>query len=29
MKKSIIFLLLAALGLGLLLNRRRQNWWEA
>ena len=29
MKKSIAFLLLIALGLGLLLRRSRRNWWEA
>ena len=29
MKKSAIFLLLTALGLGLLLRRFRRNWREA
>lgn len=29
MKKSIFFLLLTALGLGLLAGWSRRNWWEA
>ena len=29
MKKSVIFLLLTALGLGLLVRWSRRNWWEA
>ncbi len=29
MKKLMIFLLLAALGAGLLVRRSRRNWWEA
>jgi len=29
MKKTVIFLLLAALGAGLLMRRCRRDWWEA
>ena len=29
MKKSVVFLLLAALGLGLLVKRFRRDWREA
>ena len=29
MKKRMIFLLLTALGLGVLLRRFRRDWWKA
>jgi hypothetical protein len=29
MKKGLVFLLLAALGAGLLVRWSRRNWWEA
>lgn len=29
MKKRTVFLLLAALGLGVLLRRFRRDWWKA